>query len=84
MRELDPWALTALSEMVTISGSLILGLAVGRGHLAAEYAWDLSRIDEQWNIEEWGEDHEAAAQAARRRADFLHASRVWGMLSGAT
>ncbi|MEM9139735.1 MAG: ATP12 family protein [Pseudomonadota bacterium] len=77
---LDPWALTCLSEMVTISGSLVLGLAVGQGHLTADEAWALSRIDEQWNIDEWGEDAEAARQAAKREADFLHAAKVWAMV----
>lgn len=76
----NAWEMTALSELVTISGSLVLGLAVGRGHLAADDAWALSRIDEKWNIDEWGEDEEEAGQTARRRADFLHAAQVWQLL----
>ena len=77
---LDAWALTCLSELVTISGSLLLGLAVGQKHLDPELAWELARIDDQWNIDEWGEDQEAAEQAARKQADFLHAAKVWDML----
>jgi len=80
---LDPWRLTALSEMTTLSGSLVLGLAVGHGRLDAEAAWELSRIDEQWNIEQWGEDAEAAALEAAKRADFLNAARLWALLDGA-
>ena len=71
-----PWELTALHDLVTLTGSLVIGLAVSRGHLAAEAAWPLGRIDEDWNIEEWGEDAEAAAQAERRRQDFLNAARL--------
>ena len=32
--------------------------------------WRLSRLDETFQAEQWGEDAEAAAAAARRRADF--------------
>lgn len=76
------WALTALAELTTLSGSLVLALGVRHGHLGADRAWHLSRIDEQWNIDEWGEDHEAAQQAARKRADFLHAAEVLALLDG--
>ncbi len=75
-----PWTLTALSELVTISGSLVLGLAIQRGELSAEQAWPLSRIDEDWNIEKWGHDDDAAAHAERRRADFLTAGHLLNML----
>lgn len=74
VQEQDAWALTALSEMVTISGSLVLGLSVRQGSLNAEDAWRLSRIDEQWNIDEWGEDADAAELAQTRQADFLRAA----------
>lgn len=80
VREMPAWPLTCLADLTTISGSLVLGLAVVAGHLEAEAAWHLSRIDEKWNIEQWGEDHEAAAQAARRHADFLHAAKVLKLL----
>lgn len=82
VREADSWALTCLSELVTISGSLVLGLAVLKERIAAKEAWHLSRIDEQWNIDEWGEDFEAAELAAKREADFMQAARVLGMLGG--
>jgi chaperone required for assembly of F1-ATPase len=77
---LDPFRLTALHELVTLSGSLVLGLAVLDRHLAAADAWTLSRIDEDWQAELWGEDAEAAAGAARRRADLLAADRLLSLL----
>lgn len=67
--------LTALHDLVALSGSLVLGLAVVRGWLTPEAAWELSRIDEDWQAALWGEDAEAAAAAALRRAAFLHAAR---------
>jgi chaperone required for assembly of F1-ATPase len=76
------WQLTALHELVTLTGSLVLGLAVSHGRLAPEEGWRLGRIDEDWNIEQWGEDAEAAAQAARRRRDFMAAARLLRLLEG--
>ena len=80
VRRHDPWELTALHDLVTISGSLVLGLAVSHGRLAAQEAWTLSRIDEDWNVREWGEDAEAAAAAERRRLDFANAARLLELL----
>lgn len=70
---LDPFALSALWELVSLSGSLVIGLAALRDLQPAEELWWLSRIDETWQEEHWGQDAEAVAAAARRRADFLAA-----------
>jgi chaperone required for assembly of F1-ATPase len=78
---LDPFALTALNELVTLSGSLVLGLAVARGALPADEAWALSRIDEAWQVEHWGVDAEAEAAAERACADFLRAEALLGLLA---
>ena len=77
----DAFALVALNELVTLSGSLVLGLAVARGALDAEKAWELSRIDETWQAEQWGADAEAEALAAGRRDDFLRARRLLDLLA---
>jgi len=73
--------LTALHDLVTLSGSLILGLATAEGRLSPDDAFDLSRIDEDYQIEQWGADEEAAEFAAARRAQFLHAHRFWQLAS---
>lgn len=66
--------LTGLYDLISISGSIVLGLAVRRGVLSAAEAWTLSRIDEDWQIEQWGEDEEASKRAENHRAAFQHAS----------
>jgi len=65
------YALTALYDWVTISGSLVLGLAVLRGRLDAATAWELSRVDENWQIEQWGVDDDAQALADSKRNTFV-------------
>ncbi|MEM1346216.1 MAG: ATP12 family protein [Pseudomonadota bacterium] len=78
----DVWELTALYDLVSLSGSLVLGLAASHGRLDEAEAWALSRLDEDWNIEQWGEDAEAAAQAAHKRADFAQAMRLLELVRG--
>ncbi|MBB5517074.1 chaperone required for assembly of F1-ATPase [Rubricella aquisinus] len=79
---MDPFRLTGVHDLITISGSLILGLAVADRHLRAADAWSLARIDEAWQEEQWGEDSEAQDAATRKRADFLRAERLLDLLEG--
>ena len=74
---MTPFQLSAFHDLVALSGSLVLALAVTEGCVTAEDAWRLSRIDEDWQISLWGEDEEAAEIAARKRAAFLQADRFF-------
>ena len=78
----DGFRLAALHELVTLSGSLLLGLAVEAGFRTPETAWRCARLDEDWQIEQWGEDAAAAELAAFRRRDFLLAARILRSLDG--
>lgn len=83
VHRLDPFRLAAFHDLVTLSGSLILGFTVTEGHQDPEAAWLMSRIDEIWQAEKWGEDEEAAAFAAQKKSDFLHAASVFDLLAQA-
>lgn len=74
---LSPFRLAAFHDLVALSGSLILAFAVAHRARDAEQAWDLSRIDEDWQADLWGRDAEAEAVAARKRGDFLFAARLF-------
>jgi chaperone required for assembly of F1-ATPase len=77
VRQMTPFELAAFHDLVGISGSLILGFAAIHNHLPIEQIWDLSRLDENWQIEQWGVDDEAAEQAAAKREEFLRAKRFY-------
>lgn len=72
--------LAALSDLTALSGSLLLALAVAEGRLTPEEGWSASRVDEEWQAEQWGRDAEAAAAAERRKAAFLAAARLAALL----
>ena len=76
---MTPFELTAMHDLVSISGSLVIGLAVSAGHESPERLWTCSRVDEAWQIEQWGEDTEAAHETARKRSAFLEAARFLGL-----
>ncbi|MEH3106019.1 MAG: ATPase [Sphingomonas fennica] len=70
----DPFALTALSPLVTIGGSLVAALAVAEGAIEAGEAFAVTHLDELWQAEQWGEDWMAADARAAREADFRAAA----------
>ena len=76
---MDEWQLAALHDLVGITGSLVLGLAVAEGRLTAAEAWTLAQLDEDWQAEQWGVDDEAAEHAGRKREALLDAERFWRM-----
>ncbi|NWK96894.1 ATPase [Sphingobium lactosutens] len=76
---LDPFTLTGLATLVTISGSLVCGLALVEGGHDIDAIWQAAEIDEAWQVEQWGEDAEASARAAHRRVDFSMAGAFCAM-----
>lgn len=77
---LDPLSLTAADLAAAVTGSVILALALAYGRLDAAEAWRLSRIDEDYQIEKWGEDAEARARAEERRRALEAAAMVFAVL----
>jgi chaperone required for assembly of F1-ATPase len=75
--QMTAFQLTGFHDLVAISGSLVLALAVADRRLSAPEAWHLSRLDEHWQAEVWGRDEEAGALEAARHEDFLHAERFY-------
>ena len=59
----DAFTLAGLHVVASITGSLVLGLAVVEGYIPGAYAFELSRIDETYQAEKWGTDAEAAKRA---------------------
>lgn len=76
---LDTWALTAFHDLVSLSGSLVIGFAALDGFYPVETLWSLSRVDETWQAEQWGSDEEAEETAARKQSDFIHAKRFYDL-----
>ena len=78
--DLDDFRLAALAYGAALFGSAILGLAVARGWLEADEAFEISRLDEAWQEDRWGVDEEAAERTARLRLEAATLQRWLGAL----
>jgi chaperone required for assembly of F1-ATPase len=76
---LNEFELAAFHDLVSLSGSLVIGFAAVHKWDHIERLWDVSRIDETWQEEQWGVDEEAQAHAEIKREAFLHAERFFFM-----
>lgn len=72
---LPPFALAAMSPLVTISGSLVTALALAEGRVGADEAFDATHLDELWQARRWGEDELARSTREARRREFASAAR---------
>ena len=73
----DDFALAGVHDLISLSGSLVLALAVTKDAITVEDAWAASRIDEHWQIEQWGEDEDAAAAELVKKIAFFDAARFY-------
>jgi len=80
LESFDNWTLTAMGELVGITGSLILALALLKGHLTVDEALLAARVDEDHQIEQWGEDFEAVARRKNITRDVESAYSFFELL----
>jgi chaperone required for assembly of F1-ATPase len=69
-KSLDPFSFVAVHNLATLTGYAILAAMVAAGKIPADAAWFAANVDEDWQIETWGEDAEAAARRAGRFNEF--------------
>jgi len=72
----EPWRLGALHAATTLTGSALIALALARGALSADAAWQAAHVDEDWNMAQWGRDAMAMARREARFAEFQAAAKV--------
>jgi chaperone required for assembly of F1-ATPase len=72
----EPWRLGAVHAITTLTGSALIALAMARGALSADAAWQAAHVDEDWNIAQWGRDEMAMARRDFRSAEFQAAATV--------
>lgn len=72
--------LTAMNAIMSITGSGLLAIAYRRGLLEAEQVWVAAHVDEDHNIELWGDLEEIATRRAKRRSEFDAAVRLLEMV----
>ncbi len=71
----DDWRLAALAVAVSAAGSLVVGLALAEARIDADGAFAAAELDAIYEMEQWGDDPEAARRQAGVRADLEAAAR---------
>ena len=77
MEPMSSFQLTGFHDLVTLSGSFVIALAAAERAFPVQDLWSASRLDESWQVEQWGEDVEAAEESVRKMRAFLHAAELF-------
>lgn len=72
----DRWRLGAVHAVTTLTGSSLLALALARGDIGREAAWEAAHVDEDWNMERWGRDDISLARRAYRLGEMTAAAAI--------
>jgi chaperone required for assembly of F1-ATPase len=65
-----------VNVITTLTGSALIALAMARGALSVDAAWQAAHVDEDWNMAQWGRDETAMARRDFRFAEFQAAATV--------
>jgi chaperone required for assembly of F1-ATPase len=69
-----PFRLAGIHAMTTLSGSLVVALAVALRHIDADAGFAAAHVDEDHQLRVWGTDDEALARRARRLEEMRAAA----------
>ena len=72
----DPWRLGAVHSITTLTGSALIALAVAHERVSPEAAWAAAHVDEDWNMDQWGQDPLATERRGFRFAEMQAAATV--------
>jgi chaperone required for assembly of F1-ATPase len=78
-----PFALAALQVMTTLTGSVLLALAVAYRELTPTEAWIATHVDEDFAMRAWGEDADALQRRARQWREMEAAAGLLHAVHGA-
>ena len=68
--------LTLFVHLIAVFGSAILAMAVMEKHISGQEAFELSRLDNLYQIEHWGEDEEAVETAANLETEVIALCKI--------
>jgi chaperone required for assembly of F1-ATPase len=81
VRSRDDFTLAALHAATTLTGSLVLALALLDAHQNADAIFTAATLDETFQAEKWGADAEAEARRKGHAAELAAAERFMRLLA---
>lgn len=70
LNKYDALQLAGIHTVTSITGSALLALGLAESALDADLVWAAAHVDEDWNIELWGQDDEAARIRRFKHEEF--------------
>jgi chaperone required for assembly of F1-ATPase len=77
--DMSQFELTAMHDLITLPGSFVIALAALHGVQSPEALWEVSRLDERYQQEQWGTDDDAEDMARIKGDAFEHAHSFYEM-----
>jgi chaperone required for assembly of F1-ATPase len=77
----DAWRLGAMHSVTTLTGSALLAMALASGAITPEAVWRAAHVDEDFNMQAWGNDEQAMARRDFRAKEFDAAARILALAS---
>ncbi len=79
VQPLSDFELAAFHSIMTLTGSALIAMMLARQATTPDAAWTAAHVDEDYQVEHWGEDAEAQARRAARHAEFMACCRFMGL-----
>jgi chaperone required for assembly of F1-ATPase len=73
IEKINDFRLTAFYGMVTVTGSITIGLNLFENNINVDEAWNAGYLDENFQTSQWGEDVEAAERRKNLRNELINA-----------
>ena len=80
--QFDAFALTAFHELVSLSGSWVIGMYAMRESVDIDTLWTAAIVDDLFQAEKWGDDDEALEMRALKQHSFSCANRFSQLCRG--
>lgn len=78
----DDFTLAPLATMASLAASLSIGLAALEPDADAAELWAAANLEEDWQVEQWGQDSLAEQNRQKRLCDFTDAMRFAALARG--
>lgn len=75
LKSLSDFELSAFYTIMTLTGSAIISMMLARRAITPDAAWTAAHVDEDYQIEHWGEDDEARDRRMARHTEFMTCCR---------
>ena len=75
LKNLSDFELSAFYTIMTLTGSALIAMMLARRAITPDAAWAAAHVDEDYQIEHWGQDDEARDRRAGRHTEFIDCCR---------